>query len=805
MTATRSGHARPRAEVALNRDAVWLDAQGVQSTGSAERGIARYIVEQTRALLSAAPDAVGAVRLDPALPVPPSMGWLNGSGKLELPIGNRPPSKGAPSIWHVMSPFELVIDVDRMWPYWARENGVRTVVTLYDLIPFVFSDRYLDRIPSFKATYMARVGLIRSAHQVLTISEFTARDAIERLGIPEERLTVVDSGVSSKLSSFVRSPAEAKSILAARFPRLRDGFLLYVGGDDWRKNMEGTIQAYALLPESLRRDHQLAIVCRLSAERVAELMGHARELGIADGDLLLTGYVEDRELAALYRGCELFVFPSLYEGAGLPILEAMSCGAPVAASRTTSIPEILGDLEATFDPADPEDIATCLGRVLDDPVEVERLRERSANRVEVFTWERVAERTLEGYERALSVPSGRWSRKRARKRLAVVTPWPPQASGVADHSRLLVEQLSAHLDIDVIVPDERQEFDRSLEPLVGVRSEADLGWLRALRGYDRQLYVLGGSRFHAHALEAIRSEPGIVLAHDVRLVGAYIGLHQRRFPYDVDWLEDRLVEMYGGRLSRAQLRRINGRHLWADYEIFMTGEVQAMAERILVHSDYQASILRLDRGDEPGPEAGVVPLGVRDAPAPSGGPVPDGDPLVVSYGIVSLPLKRVELTLRGFTVLAREHPSARLVFVGEVSDADRATIHTLAARLRIADRVELRGRVGDQAYWDILHAAHIAIQLRAGLNGGEASAAVADSIAAHVPTIVSDIGWFAELPEGVVVGVPEDTSAEALAGRMSDVLTSDGLRQEIEAAQADYAGANSFARVAKRYIELLDL
>src|SRR5262249_20573285 len=121
-------------------------------------------------------------------------------------------------------------------------------------------------------------------------------------------------------------------------------------------------------------------------------------------NLVLTGFVSDRDLAALYRSCELFVFPSLYEGAGLPILEAMTCGAPVAASGISAMPELLGDVRATFDPSDPADIARCISEVLDDPAMLDALRERSRKRAALYTWERVAQRTIEGYERAMRMP-----------------------------------------------------------------------------------------------------------------------------------------------------------------------------------------------------------------------------------------------------------------------------------------------------------------------------------------------------------------------------------------------------------------
>jgi glycosyltransferase involved in cell wall biosynthesis len=381
----------------LSPGALWLDARGIQSTQHAERGIARYVTEHIHALLELAPELVGRIGLDPDLPIPASLEHLEGSGKLGWHSRGRPDVDPAPFLYHVMSPFERAIELDDIWPDWARDDDVRTVVTLYDLIPLVFREEYLTHANwgSWGTAWVARLGLIRAADQVLTISRRTADDAIERIGITNDQVTVIDSGVSGSLASLAGSSAANR--------RLRPGFLLYVGGDEPRKNLEGTIRAFGLLPEPVRLAHQLVITCKLPLLRRAQLMAFARRLGIRQRDLVLTGFVPDPELAALYRSCELFVFPSLYEGAGLPILEAMSCGAPVVASRTSSIPEILGDPEGTFDPADPADIARCLDEVLGDAELLERLRDRSRERVGLFTWERVAERTLEGYERALEV------------------------------------------------------------------------------------------------------------------------------------------------------------------------------------------------------------------------------------------------------------------------------------------------------------------------------------------------------------------------------------------------------------------
>jgi glycosyltransferase involved in cell wall biosynthesis len=323
--------------MSIEPGSVWLDARGAQSAAHGERGIPRYVAEHSLALVESAPELIGTIGIDPAAPPPRTLEPLMGSGKLGWHSKTRA-ARPLPAIYHVMSAFEVPIGLDDIWPAWVRDSRCRLVVTLYDLIPIVMRDRYLADWRDWATAWVSRLGLVRSAHQVLTISEQTATDAIEHLKLPEERITVVDSGVSGKFASLVGSREEADSQLRAELPKVRPGFLLYVGGKDYRKNLDGTIRAYARLPERLRAAHQLVIACNLELVRRFDLMALARRLGIPRDGVVLTGFVPDRVLAALYRSCELFVFPSLYEGAGLPILEAMSCGAPVASSNTSAMP-----------------------------------------------------------------------------------------------------------------------------------------------------------------------------------------------------------------------------------------------------------------------------------------------------------------------------------------------------------------------------------------------------------------------------------------------------------------------------------
>jgi glycosyltransferase involved in cell wall biosynthesis len=380
---------------------VWLDARGAQSVGHAERGVARYVTEHARALLEVAPELIGWIGLNPDLPLPESARFLQGSGKAARQAISAGPS-AQPSIYHVMSPGEAELDLDQIWPPWSRAS--RLVVTLHDLIPLLMREQYNADWGHWSTAWIARLGLVGAAHQVLTNSQQTADDAMEHLRIPEKRITVIGSGVSDRFSSLIGSREEANAMLDSALPKVRPGFLLYVGGVDYRKNLEGAIRAYAELPPPMRDAHQLVIVCRLAFHRRLSLRAFALDLGIESRNLLFAGFVPDRELAALYRACELFVFPSLYEGAGLPILEAMSCGAPVAASGVSAMPELLGEPAATFDPADPADIARSIRDVLASPALLEGLRMSSRERAALHTWERVAKRTVEGYERALEFP-----------------------------------------------------------------------------------------------------------------------------------------------------------------------------------------------------------------------------------------------------------------------------------------------------------------------------------------------------------------------------------------------------------------
>lgn len=783
---------------------VCLDAQGAQSRDHHDRGIARYVVEHVRALHGARPEALDSVVLNPMLPLTGNLSWLIGKDLLGWATDDRRSARrptGRPTIYHVMSPFETQT-LDSLWPIWARGARIRTVITLYDLIPQVFADHYL-REPGVRASYQTRLELIRKADHILAISEVTAQDAVEHLGVERERITVIGAGATEKFASMYSSPDAAWARLRNSIPTIRSGYMLYVAGFEFRKNLERTVAAYGMLPPETRARHQLVIACRMLPSEAELMHVWARQAGVGEEEIVITGYVSDVDLGALYHACTLFVFASIYEGSGLPILEAMSCGAPVVASHTSTGPEILGDTEATFDPYNPAAMAECWRSVLDSPAALATLTERSHRQAAHYTWRTVAERSLEAYERVLHDPLRRT--RKSRPRLALVSPWPPERSGIADYSYGLARELSQHVDVDVVVGNPLDTYAPPQERGVRLVPASTFRLSERLRQPDRVLYCMGNSAFHGHVYELMRERPGALLAHDVRLTGFYRWFSEQENPEDPGGRAKKRVEaLYGPRIPETMIA--GGMPSWEEQSalgIYMTREIQQYVEQIFVHSNHAREILELDRG----PLDKAVPVAVLPLALP---PVADraqrtieGSPLIASFGMVS-EVKGLDTLIAAVALLAESYVDIRLTIAGPGEQAELQRWRDLASEIAPNVDTSIPGHVLADDYKRLLQSADVAVQLRT-LSNGEASAAVVDCLASGVPTVVSDLGWAAELPGDAVAHVPADCTPSQLAHTIEDLLASQQKRRELGEGAHAYARKYSFSAVARDYLRLLEL
>src|SRR6202041_3201342 len=171
-----------------------------------------------------------------------------------------------------------------------------------------------------------------------------------------------------------------------------------------RKNFQGLIRAYAGLSKSLRSQYQLVLVCKIDNSGRNELNNLASSVGLSPGDLVLTGFVPDEDLIALSPACHLFVFPSFQEGFGLPALEAMRCGTPTIGSNATSVPEVIGRVDALFNPASIPDMSALILKALTDADFYQSLKDHAKVQAAKFSWDETALRVIRGLEKLIDRP-----------------------------------------------------------------------------------------------------------------------------------------------------------------------------------------------------------------------------------------------------------------------------------------------------------------------------------------------------------------------------------------------------------------
>lgn len=278
-----------------------------------------------------------------------------------------------------------------------RDVSHKTAVTLYDLIPLVLQDIYLAA-PEYKKFYLRKIESIKNSDILFAISESSRQEAISLLGCAPEKVINISTAVDAKFKVHRYSATERHAVL--REYKILKEFVLYApGGFDPRKNFDRLIQAFSELPTSTLNRYQLVICSKLHGGEKDLMESIIGSHGLDEQQVILTDYVSDVDLVALYNLCALKVFPSLHEGFGLPVLEAMSCGAAVIGSNTTSIPEVIGCEEALFDPYSVPSITEKINLALCDTVFNAMLKAHGLGQSHRFSWGRSAALAISALER----------------------------------------------------------------------------------------------------------------------------------------------------------------------------------------------------------------------------------------------------------------------------------------------------------------------------------------------------------------------------------------------------------------------
>ena len=267
----------------------------------------------------------------------------------------------------------------------------RYVVTIHDVIPLILPETFTLRHRLVVRTALARVR--RKADLALVPSLAVKGDVVRRLGLPEDRVVVTPEGCEPR---FRPQAPESFGAVADRYG-LPSRYVLAVGTLEPRKNLTTLLQAFARLRRGGDVDPNLQLVLAGARGWLDEpIFETVRSLGLEQA-VRFPGFIDDDDLPAVYSGAALFVFPSLHEGFGLPLLEAMACGVPVITSNVASMPEVAGDAAMLVDPRDADGLASAIAQVLRDEALRERLRAAGLARAGQFSWETAARRTLDAY------------------------------------------------------------------------------------------------------------------------------------------------------------------------------------------------------------------------------------------------------------------------------------------------------------------------------------------------------------------------------------------------------------------------
>jgi len=688
-----------------------------------------------------------------------------------------------PDILHVTSLFEGFVD-DAITSIRKKDSGNQfpIAVTLYDLIPLIFRDTYLKN-PKAASWYNEKLEHLKRADLLLGISQSSVNDAIKYLYIPKNKCINISSDADEMFKKLKISPAQEKSVREKY--NLNQAFVMYGGGIDYRKNIEALIRAYSKLPLVIRKKHQLGIVCSVQEEARLNLMNLASSLGMRTNELVLTGYVPDEDLVALYNICSLFIFPSWYEGFGLPILEAMRCGAPVIGGNTSSMPEIIGSPDALFDPRSEEAIVCILTKGLTDRRFQENLRRNGKQQADRFSWDKSACDAIAAMETI--VKNRKESRlnlsSSSKLNLAYVSPMFPQKSGISFYSEELVPLLSEHYNIEIIVPLLKDKVALLQAKVTTAEIRTYEEFSDSYKYYDRIVYHFGNSDAHIGMFNLLEQMPGVVVLHDFYLSGIYHYMEQSGYS-DGAWTK----ELY------------NSHGYWAFGERFSSNVTEDVvwsypcslsviqsALGVIVHSKNSINLSRKYYGKQISnyhliPHLRALPATANRLDDRKILGISPKEFLVCSFGIVGKHKLSQRLCDAWQKSDLAKSTDCKLVFVGQNAPGDYG--EKMGA---YGGNIEITGWASQKVYRSYLSAADLAVQLRT-FSRGETSGAVLDCMSFGLPTIVNEHGGMADLDKETVMMISDKFDDNELVAALNTLWKNHKKRSQI--------GGRAFAKVA---------
>lgn len=685
-------------------------------------------------------------------------------------------------------------------------TNLTTAVVLYDLIPYINRVPYLEN-PVVSDWYLKKINSLKQANVLLSISASSGQEAVNYLGFDQEKVINISTACDAQfvhLDVTERDYEHFKDTYNITRP-----FVMYTGGIDYRKNIEGLIRSFADLPNEIRNQYQLAVVCSVQETDRVRLSNLAKEYGLSKTDYIMTGFVPEEDLVKLYNACTLFIFPSWHEGFGLPALEAMKCGAPVIASNNSSLPEVVGLDEALFDPRNDEAITAKIKQGLTDEKFRERLVKHGIEQAKKFNWDDIAKTAIKAIEtnyadKLSDKPQNIITNtSRPRPRLAFVSPLPPEHSGISDYSAELLRELTSWYDIDVVV-NQDDVSDAWIKANTNIHT---VEWFKEHSNeFDRVLYHFGNSEFHTHMFDLLAEIPGVIVLHDFYLSG--IQSYRDAMGWAPNAWKQNLYHSHG--YNAVKLLENETYPYEAIWTYPTNLKVIQDSLGIIVHSQNSVEMAKEWYSEEKF-NWQVIPL-LKNLPHKIDKKVSreklgyeDNKFLICSFGIIGENKASLELIQAFMSSKLASNPNVLLILVGQLNPSDYETkiINTINDS-GLRDRIIITGWNEIDDYKTYLQAADIAVQLRT-LSRGETSAAVLDCMAYGIPTIINANGSMAYIDSNSVIMISDNFEQSDLVSAMEELYKTPSLREKLsKQAITTIQSKHNPQKCAKAYYEVIE-
>ncbi|MES2998381.1 MAG: glycosyltransferase [Pseudomonadota bacterium] len=708
-------------------------------------------------------------------------------------------------IIHLSSLFEGLID-NSITSIENFNQFYLTSVTLYDLIPLIHSKNYLQDNNTCRY-YYKKLQDLKKADLLCAISTSAKQEAIDLLSISPNKIIHCSSGVDEKFKPTRISNQAQFNI--KKYCGINRKFILYVGGFDHRKNIQGLIEGFSLLNNNLRKKYQLLIVGNATNSIRQNIFSLAKRFSLNENEVLISGYVTDDQLISLYNLCCLFVFPSFHEGLGLPILEAMACGAATIASNTSGLSEIIGCKDALFDPKYPNKIAEKITFLLNNKMFKNYIIEYGKQRIKKFTWDATARKVLEAYEDALQIKNKKifFLNKHyylKNKKIAFVSPFPPDKTGIANYSMQLVTELVYFYDIILIVEKlSESKFNPWLTANFLIK---DCDWFKKnASSFDIILYQVGNSHYNYYMFKLIEQYPGIVVLHDFFISDVLHYFSKKNIENHYSFL--RSLFFSHGFSALCDYQKIGIIKTINKYPCNFS--ILKKSTGIIVHSKNALELAynwyKLNNPIFIKKIQKIKPMftQIDKVIARNKLNLSDNDFLVCSFGYItpSKLIHRICLSLKN----SLKNSNFHLVFVGHslIKNYENK-LFTIIKKYQLNKKITITNFVSSELFSTYLSAANIAIQLRSH-SRGETSFSIISCLDSGIPTIINTHAGSNEFPDNTVYKVSENFTNQELENAVEYLYQNQAFRNQLSKNASTYVNKIHHPnKIAKKYYEVIE-